>query len=99
MRTLAPLALLLPLGCGWAASRSLIGPDTYEIRCGAPGVCYAAASDECPDGYEELDREERSTGATVTSQSYGPPEARTTNVQAYDRPATRLVVRCRQAVR
>jgi hypothetical protein len=97
MRHLAPIALLLLPGCGWAASRTLIAPDTYEIRCGASSVCYAAASDECPSGYDELDREQWSTGTTVTSQSYGPPEARTTNVQAYDRPANRLVVRCRSA--
>jgi hypothetical protein len=86
---------LLPLaGCGWAASRTLIGPDTYEISCGAPGVCYDAASDECPDGYTELEHQQWSTGQTVQTQSYGPPEARTTNVQVYDRPANRLVVRC-----
>jgi hypothetical protein len=94
MRLLLPFAPLLALGCGWAASRSLVGPDTYEIRCGVASVCYAAAADECPDGYDELERQQWSAGQTVQSQTYGPPENQTTNVQVYDRPANRLVVRC-----
>lgn len=94
MRKWLALALSLASGCGWAASRTLIAPDTYEIRCGAASVCYAAASDECPDGFTELDRQQWSTGTTVQSQTYGPPEAQTTNVQVYDRPANLLTVRC-----
>lgn len=79
---------------GWAASKTTVAPDTYEFRCGVENVCYDAARDECPHGFTELSNRRWSTGTTVNSQTYGPPEARTTNVQVYDRTAGLLTVRC-----
>lgn len=89
----------MPLGCGWAASRRLIAPDTYEIRCGVASVCYEAAGDECPAGFTELDRQEWVTGQTTQTQTLGPPEYQTTNTQTYTRTANLLTVRCNPRAR
>ncbi len=93
-RTILLVGLWL-VGCGVGIPRTLIAPDTYAIRCGAMmSNCEAAARDECPDGFTELERGSVVTGQTIQTQSYGPPEARTTTTRVYDNHSARLVVRC-----
>lgn len=86
--------LLAACSMGWAASKTTLGPDTYRFNCGVESVCYDAARDECPNGFTELNNERWVTGTTVNSQTYGPPQNQTTNVQVIERTAGALTVKC-----
>lgn len=66
MKIISALLILLITGCTTATEiRSPNGQKGFAIECKNMTSCYAKAGEVCPSGYNLVDNDTRTTGASV----------------------------------